>query len=66
MELDVRAVDAARRMAGVDSLAPRLVLIEVDESDFRSELEVCNLVGDGGADVAGADDDDLSSVVHCV
>ncbi len=35
-------------MAGVDSLAPRLVLIEVDESDFRSELEVCNLVGDGG------------------
>ncbi len=30
-------------MAGVDSLAPRLVLIEVDESDFRSELEVCNL-----------------------
>ena len=66
MELDVRAVDAARRMAGIDSLAPRLVLVEVDERDFGRELEVRNLVGDGGADIAGADDDDLSSVVHCV
>ena len=47
VELDVRAVDAARRMARVDGFAPRLVLVEVDERDFRCELEVRDLVRDG-------------------
>ena len=64
MELDVRAVDAGRSVAGVESLALGLSLVEVDECDLRSELEVCDLVGNGGTDVAGTDDDDLSSVVH--
>ena len=65
VELDVRAVNAARCMAGVNSLAPGFVLVEVDKSDFRCELEVCNLVRYSRTNVAGADDDDFSSVVHC-
>ena len=66
MELDVRAVDAARCMAEVFCLAPSLVLIQVDQSDFRCKLKVSDLVGNGRADVAGTDDDDFSSVVHVV
>jgi hypothetical protein len=53
-------------MAGVFSLAPSFVLVQVDQSDFRCELEVSDLVSNGGADVAGTDDDDFSSVVHVV
>ena len=66
MELDVGAVNAGSSMAGVFSLAPSFVLVQVDQSDFRCELEVSDLVSNGGADVAGTDDDDFSSVVHVV
>ena len=66
VELDVRAVDAARCMAGVLSFAPSLVFVEVDEDYFRSKLEVSDFVGNCGANVAGADDDDFSSVVQFV
>ena len=51
-------------MAGVLGLAPGLVLVQVDEGDLGGELEVSNLVGYGGAYVAGTDDNDFSSVVH--
>lgn len=51
-------------MAGIESFAGSLVNVQIDESDFRSELEVCNLVRNGGTDVAGTNDDNLSSVVH--
>ncbi len=64
VELDVRAVDATRCMAGVLSFAPSLVFVEVDEDYFRSQLEISNLVCNCRTNVAGADNDDFSSVVH--
>ena len=66
MEFDVGAVNAGSSMAGVFRLAPSFVLIQVNQSDFRCELEVSDFVSNGRADVAGTDDDDFSSVVHVV
>ena len=47
VEFDVGAVDAGRSMARIFSFAPSFVFVEVNQGNFRSELEVSDFVGNG-------------------
>ena len=50
-EFDIGAVNASGRVAGVGRFAPSFVLIEIDQNDFRCELEISEFVDDCRADV---------------
>ena len=63
-EFDVGAVDASGRVAGVGCLTPCLILIQVNQANFRSELEVGEFVNDCRADVRSSDDNNFPAVTH--
>ena len=49
-------------MARVECLASRAVHVEIDESNLRGQLKVCDFVEYGRADIARTDDDDFSPI----
>ena len=49
-------------MARVECLAARAVHVEIDESNLRGQLKVCDFVEYGRADIARTDDDNFSPI----
>ena len=49
-------------MARVECLAARAVHVEIDESNLRGQLKVCDFVEYSRADIARTDDDNFSPI----